>query len=93
MPGYILAGILVLHGKFQNRPIAQLAGVSALQLLPRGLAGRNGNRHFSAACGDLFIADQNVDAAFVQVDLNGIASLIATKWILRCTNSSTMRIT
>ena len=29
MPGYILAGILVHHGMFQNRPIAQLADVSA----------------------------------------------------------------
>ena len=57
MPRYIAADILILHGKFQYCPIAQLAYMGALEFLPWRLAGGDRNFERRTARGDLFVSD------------------------------------
>lgn len=71
----ILADVPVFDGEFEHGAIAELTDVSALQFLPGSLADGDGNFEHGAAGGDLFVSDQNIDAAGVEIDANLVAGL------------------
>src|SRR5215831_16084993 len=63
----------VFHGEFHDRAGVELAHRRAIELLPRrGVFGDRRRALFFAAR-DLFVADQRVAAARVEVDANDVA--------------------
>src|SRR5450830_13096 len=59
---------LILDSQFHASAGFQLADGAAINLLPRCLAWRHGRDAFRLALGQLFVADQHVATAVVEID-------------------------